>query len=65
MDEGCECAYEKRLPSMTYCQQPKKRCKTQPIAHPSARKATRMVPTTPATADDNCKEREPRHALLS
>ena len=65
-DEGCERPDEKRLKVLRRTARqpraPKKRCKTQPIAHPSARKATRVLATAPATADDNCKEREPRHA---
>ena len=67
-DEGCRRADEKRLKVLRRTARqpraPKKRCKTQPIAHPSARKATRVFPVIPATADDNCKAREPRHAQL-
>ena len=49
-DEGCRRADEKRLKVLRRTARqpraPKKRCKTQPIAHPSARKATRVLPTT-------------------
>ena len=44
---------------------PKKRCKTQPIAHPSARKATRVRLIPPATAHDICAPRKPRYAKIS
>ena len=52
--EGYKGADEKRLKVLRRTagqpRAPKKRCKTQPIAHPSARKATRVLPNTPATA---------------
>ena len=68
-DEGCRRADEKRLKVLRRTagqpRAPKKRCKTQPIAHPSARKATRVPLIPPATAHDICAPRKPRYAKIS
>ena len=61
-DEGCKRADEKtpeetRRPSI----RPKALHKTALIAHPSASEATRVPPTTSASA---VAPRKPRHALL-
>ena len=51
-DEGWSARYEKRLASMTYCHEPKKRCKNSAYCTPQRPQSHTRAPHDPCDADE-------------